>query len=113
MAKFYRAADVFVLPGRGGMVISEAMAHGLPVIVHQADGTEIDLVQDGVTGYRLESASPEAICAALKKLSESPSEAASMGIAGQLAVEQNYTLDNMAQRIQAAAMQAIKQRREK
>ena len=111
MAKFYRAADVFVLPGRGGMVISEAMAHGLPVIVYQADGTEIDLVRDGVTGYRIESDSPEAICAALKKLSESPSEAASMGIAGQLAVEKNYTLDNMAQRIQAAAMQAIKQRR--
>ena len=28
-----------------------------------------------------------------------------------LTVEKNYTLDNMAQRIQAAAMQAIKQRR--
>ncbi|MCP4937115.1 MAG: glycosyltransferase, partial [bacterium] len=61
MAKYYRAGDVFVLPGRGGMVMSEAMAHGLPVIVHQADGTEFDLVRDGETGYRLDSGSPEAI----------------------------------------------------
>ena len=111
MAKFYRAGDVFVLPGRGGMVISEAMAHGLPVIVHQADGTEVDLVRDGITGYRLESGSPKAVCAAIKKLSKAPHKAAAMGVAGQLAVEKNYTLDNMAQRIQAAAMQAIKQRR--
>ena len=92
-------------------MISEAMAHGLPVIVHQADGTEVDLVRDGITGYRLESGSPKAVCAAIKKLSKAPNKAAAMGVAGQLAVEKNYTLDNMAQRIQAAAMQAIKQRR--
>ena len=35
MSLYYRAASVFVLPGRGGMVISEAMCHGLPVIVFQ------------------------------------------------------------------------------
>lgn len=111
MAKYYRAGDVFVLPGRGGMVMSEAMAHGLPVIVHQADGTEFDLVQDGVTGYRIDSGSPKDICAAIKKLWNAPEEAAAMGAAGQKSVEQNYTLDSMVQAIQAAANQAIEQRR--
>jgi len=111
MAKYYRAGDVFVLPGRGGMVMSEAMAHGLPVIVHQADGTEVDLVRDGVTGYRLDSGSPEAIRAAIKKLYSAPDVAAAMGIVGQKLVEQTYTLESMVKAIQAAAIQAIKQRK--
>ena len=40
------SADVVVVPGRGGIVISEAMVHGVPVIVHQADGTEYELVHE-------------------------------------------------------------------
>jgi len=31
---YYRAANVLLIPGRDGIVISEAMAFGLPVIVH-------------------------------------------------------------------------------
>lgn len=111
MAKYYRAGDVFVLPGRGGMVMSEAMAHGLPVIVYQADGTEVDLVQDGVTGYRLESGSSEVIRAAIQSLMDAPDEAAAMGMAGQALVEYNYTLASMAQTIHNAATQAIGRRR--
>ncbi|WHZ21602.1 MAG: hypothetical protein OJF47_000714 [Nitrospira sp.] len=38
-------ADIFVLPGTGGLAIQEAMAHALPVIVSKADGTETDLVR--------------------------------------------------------------------
>lgn len=110
MAKYYRAGDVFVLPGRGGMVISEAMAHGLPVIVHQADGVEFDLVQDGITGYRLDNNSAEAIRAAITKLWNAPEEAAAMGVAGQRLIERKYTSDSMAKAIQAAVVQAIKQR---
>ena len=48
-------ADVFVLPGLGGLAICEAMRAGLPVICSRADGTEHDFVVDGVTGYRIDS----------------------------------------------------------
>ena len=37
-------ADVFVLPGSGGLAVQQAMAHGLPVIVAEGDGTQGDLV---------------------------------------------------------------------
>lgn len=111
MAKYYRAGDVFVLPGRGGMVMSEAMAHGLPVIVHQADGTEVDLVRDGETGCRLDSGSPEVVRAAIQKLWDAPAEAAAMGLAGQALVERNYTLASAAQAIHGAFTQAIARRR--
>ena len=51
--EYFRAADLFVLPGLGGLAISEALAHGLPVICVQGDGCEVDLVRDGHTGYRV------------------------------------------------------------
>jgi glycosyltransferase involved in cell wall biosynthesis len=38
-------ADLFVLPGTGGLAVQQAMSHGLPVIVAQGDGTQDDLVR--------------------------------------------------------------------
>lgn len=37
-------ADLFVLPGTGGLAVQEAMSYGLPVIVARGDGTQDDLV---------------------------------------------------------------------
>ncbi|MDF0651194.1 MAG: glycosyltransferase family 4 protein [Nitrospira sp.] len=37
-------ADLFVLPGLGGLAVQEAMSYGLPVIVADGDGTQFDLV---------------------------------------------------------------------
>lgn len=42
---FYAAADLFVLPGTGGLAIQQAMSRGLPVLVAEADGTQADLVR--------------------------------------------------------------------
>ena len=42
---YFASADLFVLPGTGGLAIQQAMAHGLPVIVAQGDGTQDDLVR--------------------------------------------------------------------
>ena len=53
VSDYYELGDVFVLPGLGGLAISEAMAHGMPVLCTYADGCEVNLVVDGETGYRL------------------------------------------------------------
>jgi len=42
---YFYAADLFVLPGTGGLAVQQAMAHALPVIVAQGDGTQSDLVR--------------------------------------------------------------------
>ncbi len=42
---YFAMADLFVLPGTGGLAVQEAMTHGLPVIVAQGDGTQDDLVR--------------------------------------------------------------------
>jgi glycosyltransferase involved in cell wall biosynthesis len=47
LRQHFITADLFVLPGTGGLAVQEAMAHGLPVIVAQGDGTQGDLVRTG------------------------------------------------------------------
>jgi glycosyltransferase involved in cell wall biosynthesis len=41
----FAAADLFILPGTGGLAVQQAMASGLPVIVAEGDGTQDDLVR--------------------------------------------------------------------
>jgi glycosyltransferase involved in cell wall biosynthesis len=50
VAAYFQLGDVFVLPGLGGLAISEAMAHGLPIVCSEADGCELDLVEPGANG---------------------------------------------------------------
>ena len=45
LAVYFSTADLFVLPGTGGLAVQEAMSHGLPVIMAQGDGTNDDLVR--------------------------------------------------------------------
>jgi len=48
---YFQVSDFVVVPGLGGLVINHAMIYGKPVISRLADGTELDLVVDGVTGF--------------------------------------------------------------
>lgn len=41
----FQSADLFVLPGTGGLAVQQAMSYGLPVIAAEADGTQADLVR--------------------------------------------------------------------
>lgn len=61
VSDYYELGDVFVLPGLGGLAVSEALTHGLPVICSQGDGCELDLVRNGVTGYRIDSSDTEKV----------------------------------------------------
>ena len=47
LTPYFSQADLFVLPGTGGLAVQEAMAHGLPIIVAKGDGTQDDLVRAG------------------------------------------------------------------
>ncbi len=45
LVPYFLAADLFVLPGTGGLAVQEAMTYGLPVMVAKGDGTQDDLVR--------------------------------------------------------------------
>lgn len=68
IAEHLHWADVGILPNQGGLFLNTAMSCGVPVVCGRADGTEEDLVEDGVTGWRLPDASAEAIVGVLEKV---------------------------------------------
>jgi glycosyltransferase involved in cell wall biosynthesis len=52
LAPHLQQADLFVLPGTGGLAVQQAMAAALPVMAAEADGTQADLVRPE-NGWRL------------------------------------------------------------
>jgi len=74
----FDAADLFVLPGTGGLALNEAMAHGLPLLSGYADGSADDLVQDGSNGFRLRDGSAE-LAGRLRALADDPELRIRMG----------------------------------
>jgi glycosyltransferase involved in cell wall biosynthesis len=48
---YFSMCNVFVLPGLGGLAINDAMICKKPVICCCADGSEKDLIEDGVSGH--------------------------------------------------------------
>jgi glycosyltransferase involved in cell wall biosynthesis len=71
----FAASDIFVLPGAGGLAIHEAMGHGKPVVVAEADGTEEDLVESGVNGVIVPPGDSDALQAAICDYLDNPEKA--------------------------------------
>lgn len=62
LSTFYKAADVFVLPTREdiwGLVVNEAMAHGLPIISTNKCIGAIELLRNSGAGFIVASEKPD------------------------------------------------------
>jgi phosphatidylinositol alpha 1,6-mannosyltransferase len=84
LAAIYASLDVFVHSGpyeTFGQTLQEAAASGLPVVAPAAGGP-LDLVEDGVTGYLVPPADPNAFTAAVARLAADPALRAAFGAAG-------------------------------
>jgi len=78
----YAAADALVLPSRfepWGLVVNEAMAAGLPVVVSDRVGCTDDLVVEGETGFVVPAESPMALEEGLRRLLDQPELRLQMG----------------------------------
>jgi len=67
---WYRAADLFVFPSVSetqGLVVLEAMAHGLPVLAIRSIGTS-DFIEDGSTGALSEDSEDDFVCRLIELL---------------------------------------------
>ena len=70
LSRFYHAADMLVMPSQGdtwGLVVNEALHHGLPCVVSSAVGAARDLVEEGVTGATSEAASARDLSRAITR----------------------------------------------
>ena len=75
---YFAVADLFVLPGTGGLAVQQAMAHALPVIVARGDGTQDDLVRPE-NGWQIAPDDLEALKTALNLALSDPGRLRRMG----------------------------------
>jgi glycosyltransferase involved in cell wall biosynthesis len=90
----FSAADLFVLPGTGGLAVQEAMAHGLPVVAAEGDGTQNDLVRQG-NGWLVPPGDPEALEKVLKEAFSDPARLREMGAESYRIVREEVNLEAM------------------
>jgi glycosyltransferase involved in cell wall biosynthesis len=90
----FDTADLFVLPGTGGLAVQEAMAHGLPVIVSKADGTEGDLVRKE-NGWLIRPGSVEALAGAIDGALSDPRLLREKGEMSYRIVSSEINIENM------------------
>ena len=71
LSSYYHAADLLVLPSREGetwgLVVNEALQHGLPCVVSEAVGCAPDLIEQEATGYTFETGSVQNLAGALQQ----------------------------------------------
>jgi len=90
----FRSADLFVLPGTGGLAVQQAMSFGLPVIVGEADGTQSDLVRSE-NGWMLEKITPKILSATIQQALEDIHLLRKMGEASYRIVSEEVNLERM------------------
>lgn len=93
---FFEAADLFVLPGTGGLAVQEAMSYGLPVIVARGDGTQDDLVREG-NGWQIPPDDFGALVSAMKDALSDPARLRRMGAESYRIVKEEINIEKMAE----------------
>ncbi len=98
---YFSAADLFVLPGTGGLAVQQAMAFGLPVVVAEGDGTQNDLVRP-LNGWQVAPGSQAMLTQTLAQALADPARLRRMGRESYRIVREEINLENMVAAFAAA-----------
>jgi glycosyltransferase involved in cell wall biosynthesis len=111
--RIVRDADVGVLMtnpalAREGLSnsIMEYMALGLPVVCGEGGGNR-ELVQDGVTGFVIPPAEPDALADRLLYLHDHEAVRRAMGAAGQARIREEFSVEAMVRRMASVYTEAV------
>jgi len=91
---YFTEADLFVLPGTGGLAVQEAMSYGLPVIVAQGDGTQDDLVRKG-NGWQIPPDDFDALVSTMKEALSDAARLRRMGAESYRIVQEEINIEKM------------------
>ena len=108
LAGLYALADILVLPTHSdpwGLVVNEAMACGLPIIVSSVAGCSADLVEDGWNGYVVPPRDSEKLSVAIDSLVRQPELKGLMSARSSERIR-NYSPEACADGLAAAATSA-------
>jgi glycosyltransferase involved in cell wall biosynthesis len=90
LAEAYAGADVFALLSTHepwGVVVNEAAASGLPLVLSDRVGAVYDLLRDGENGFVVPAGDADAAAGALRRLADDPELRSSMGARSRELVE--------------------------
>jgi len=93
---YFEQADLFVLPGTGGLAVQEAMSYGLPVIVAKGDGTQDDLVRAG-NGWQIKPENYDALVTTMKNALSDIARLREMGMESFRIVSEEINIEKMAE----------------
>ncbi|MFN3491703.1 MAG: glycosyltransferase family 4 protein [Anaerolineales bacterium] len=93
---YFEQADLFVLPGTGGLAVQEAMSYGLPVIVAKGDGTQDDLVREK-NGWQIEPENYNALVSTMKEALSDITRLREMGKESFRIVSEEINIQKMAE----------------
>lgn len=115
LSNFYRMARFVVVPSKCyetfGLVILEAMSHGLPVIASRIGGLP-EVIDDGVTGVFFEPGNSYDLASKIKLLWKNPQVCRKMGQAAREKVVAEYSEEKYYDRLLSVYETAIKLNRE-
>ena len=94
---YFEKADLFVLPGTGGLAVQEAMSYGLPVIVAKGDGTQDDLVREK-NGWQIEPENYDVLVSTMKEALSDVKRLREMGKESFRVVSEEINIQKMAEK---------------
>ncbi len=114
---FYSLSQCFIMPSshfeQWGLVVNEAMASGLPVLVSKACGCAPDLVQEGVNGSTFDPYDVEGLARLMVKMSSGEVDLVAMGHASQRIIADwtpEIFAENLLKAVEAAKSSRSKKR---